>query len=372
MSLAAFVSLEDISAELAPFTEQVIGVPMDAPLQAAYQALEEQIKNAIKEHHMNHSVVSVGLNALLLYPDHAWNIGDLYGYEYNPETERRERFLIAQPADLDEDFVYAKERRLVEIVKAELETGRRCCHVYAVYTRKRDVTRRLESILAREGIRVAVLTSDVPPEKREGWFTQRLREGVQVTISHPKIIETGMDLLSHPSLIFFETGYSLHTLRQASRRSWRIGQHQPVRVFYLHYEETMQSSCLRLMGRKLLVSLAMEGKFSREGLQSLDEDDDMLTAMARELVTENGVGECAAAVWRQIQAENSNVFTPATRTPEPAPVIEDRLLTTSLVTPSQTVDAAVKVLKFGSRPAPVRPPTRRRDPPPVEVQFPLF
>ena len=95
----------------------------------------------------------------------------------------------------------------------------------------------------------------------------------------------------------------------------------------------MQSSCLRLMGRKLLVSLAMEGKFSREGLQSLDEDDDMLTAMARELVTENGVGECAAAVWRQIQAENSNVFTPATRTPEPAPVIEDRLLTTSLVTP---------------------------------------
>jgi len=321
---------------------------------------------------MNHSVVSVGLNALLLYPDHPWGIGDLYGYEYDPETQQRERFLIAQPEDLDQKIVYAKERRLVELVKAELQTGRRCCHVYAVYTRKRDVTRRLESILAREGFRVAVLTSDVPPEKRESWFAQRVREGVQVTISHPKIIETGMDLLSHPSLIFFETGYSLHTLRQASRRSWRIGQHQPVRVFYLHYEETMQSSCLRLMGRKLLVSLAMEGKFSREGLQSLDEDDDMLTAMARELVTESGIGECAAAIWRQIQAENSNSFTPATRTPEPAPVIENRSLTTSLVTPAQTVDAAVKVLKFGSRPASVRPPTGRRDAPPVEVQFPLF
>ena len=56
MSLAAFVSLEDISAELPPFTEQVIGVRMDAPLQAAYQALEEQIRDAIKQHHMNHSV----------------------------------------------------------------------------------------------------------------------------------------------------------------------------------------------------------------------------------------------------------------------------------------------------------------------------
>src|SRR5207244_4694803 len=101
--------------------------------------------------------------------------------------------------------------------KSELETGRRC-HVYAVYTQKRDVTRRLAKILEGEGIRVAVLTSDVPPEKREAWFAERLREGVQVTISHPRIIETGIDLLNHPSLIFFESGYSLHTLRPASRR----------------------------------------------------------------------------------------------------------------------------------------------------------
>ena len=371
MGLAAFVSLEDISTELPPYTEEVIGVPMDAPLQSAYKRLEEDIKDAIQQHHMNHSVVSVGLNALLLYPDHPWNIGDLYGYDYDPETQRRERFLIAQPEDLDQEFVYAKERRLVEIVKAELQTGRRCCHVYAVYTRKRDVTRRLESILARQGIRVAVLTSDVPPEKREGWFAQRLREGVQVTISHPKIIETGMDLLSHPSLIFFESGYSLHTLRQASRRSWRIGQRQPVRVFYLHYEETMQSSCLRLMGRKLLVSLAMEGKFSREGLQALDEDDDMLTAMARELVTENGVGESAAATWRQIQAETSNALIPATITPEPEPVVEDAPLMTSLIAPALNVEAIVDALKFGARPPSVRPPVRRRETP-VDVQFSLF
>ena len=39
--------------------------------------------------------------------------------------------------------------------------GRRCCHVYAVYTRKRDVTRRLESILAREGIRRAELEAAI-------------------------------------------------------------------------------------------------------------------------------------------------------------------------------------------------------------------
>jgi len=213
------------------------------------------------------------------------------------------------------------------------------------------VTHRLESILAREGIRVAVLTSDVPPEKREAWFERKLAEKVQVTISHPKIIETGLDLLSHPSLISYESGYSLHTLRQASRRSWWIGQWQPVRVYYLHYEETVQTSYLRLMGKKLLVSLAMEGKFSGKGLQALDDGGDMLTAMARELVTERGIGESADAVWRQIQAEQAKMLPAATATVDTIPSVEDARPTTPPATmlPS-TIPVAANALKFGSQP----------------------
>src|SRR5690349_25055474 len=103
-------------------------------------------------------------------------------------------------------------------------------------------------------------------------------------ISHPKLVETGLDLLDFPTIIFYETGYSLHTLRQASRRSWRIGQRLPVRVKFVTYSGTMQETCLRLMGRKMLVALMMEGKFSGEGLQALDTDEDLLSDMARELV----------------------------------------------------------------------------------------
>jgi hypothetical protein len=54
------------------------------------------------------------------------------------------------------------------------------------------------------------------------------------------------------------------------------------------------------MGKKLVVSMAMEGKLQADGLQIMDEDDDMLTAMARELVTRQGVGEQAAEVWRAL------------------------------------------------------------------------
>src|SRR5713226_2676048 len=103
-------------------------------------------------------------------------------------------------------------------------------------------------------------------------------------------------------------------LRQASRRSWRIGQRLPVKVKYLHYAETMQESCLRLMGKKLLVSLAMEGKFSSEGLQAISDEDDILMAMARELVTEKGIGERADAVWATLQKKQEEVL--ETRTSE--------------------------------------------------------
>jgi hypothetical protein len=190
MSLGAFISLEDISEALPPYREEVVSIEMDAPLKEAYKKLEEDVKTALKEHRGNQSVMSVVLNALLLYPDRPFHLGNLYGWEFDPETQRREKFLISATPDLSEDQVYAKERRLVEEVKAEPTRGRRC-QIYAVYTQKRDVTRRLEQILLNEGIRVAVLTTDVPPETREGWYERQLRGGVQAVICHPKLVQTG-------------------------------------------------------------------------------------------------------------------------------------------------------------------------------------
>ena len=237
MPLAAFLSLEDIAQALPPYREEVVRVEMDDVLKRAYQKLEEDIKEALREYRGNPSVISVGMNALLLYPDRPFKLGTLYGSELDPETHRRERFVIAEPEDLDESVLYAKERRLLEEAKFSLSRGRKA-HVFAVYTRTRDVTRRLERILQREGIRVAVLTSDVKPELREAWYERQSRQGVQVVIGHPKLCCLGLDLLEYPDLFFWETGYSLYTLRQASRRSWRIGQREEVTVKYFAYANT--------------------------------------------------------------------------------------------------------------------------------------
>lgn len=210
------------------------------------------------------------------------------------------------------------------------------------------------------------------PVVGEAWYERRRREGIQVVIAHPKLVETGLDLLSFPTILFYETGYSLHTLRQASRRSWRIGQNQPVRVKFLCYEETMQSNCIRLMGKKLLVALAMEGKFAGEGLHSLDEDDDMLTAMARELVEKNRIGESADAVWKQLNAEHQQLFPARQRTdtlsrqalPDVEPECPGAIINGNLNAPP--------VLIFGQKPSELRSTGRRRPREPVAEQGSLF
>ena len=137
---------------------------------------------------------------------------------------------------------------------------------------------------ARCRVRAAVLRPSVPTVNRELWYEKQLKEGGEVVICHPKLVETGLDLLAFPTLYFYETGYSLHTLRQASGRSWRIGQKYRVHVKFLVTKGTTQTACLRLIGKKVLMALMMEGKFSGEGIHSLESDDDMMSAMARELV----------------------------------------------------------------------------------------
>ena len=243
-----------------------------------------------------------------------------------------------------------------------------------MYTEKHDVTARLQRILSNEGIRTAVLRASVDTSKREAWYARQINEGVQVVISHPKLVETGLDLLDFPTVIFYESGYSLHTLRQASRRSWRIGQRRPVRVKFLCYEGTMQTACLRLMGKKLLVALTMEGKFAGEGLQNIDEDDDMLSAMARELVERNGIGETADAVWKALNAEHQKLF-PTNSDSDHTPLIEaPPALLGTRSDPAGLVEEAIEsssVLIFGQRPGSLTG-RRPRGKPSVPEQATLF
>ena len=137
----------------------------------------------------------------------------------------------------------------------------------------------------------------------------------------------------------------------------------------------MQTACLRLMWKKLLVALTMVGKFAGEGLQNIDEDDDTLSAMARELVARNGIGESADAVWKSLNAERQKLFSATSPSNGDVPLNEGPdMLPGAQPDPAALVEEAIaesSVLIFGQRPGSlsVRGPRGR---PSVPEQSTLF
>jgi len=297
LNKTVFLDLEDVASDLPPLSEEVHGIEMDEDLAEAYQELEDELSAAVKSalSQGDKSLLGTYVNTLLSYPDRPFDNEPLV----HPHTDE----IIAVPVELPKDKVYNKERKLVEVIKNSLADGR-SVFTYCQYTATKDVTERLQGLLLDEGIHAEVLRSSVPPEKREGWIRDKVDGGTQVVIANPKLVQTGLDLYDFPTLTFYQTGYSIHSLRQASRRSWRIGQDRDVRVYYLYYKPTLQERAMQLMGSKLEASLAIEGKFSEEGLLAMTQGEDMTTALAKALVDgleDEGVEE----VWSKLNQTNA-------------------------------------------------------------------
>jgi hypothetical protein len=113
-------------------------------------------------------------------------------------------------------------------------------------------------------------------------------------------ITVGLDLFdkggfyNFPTLIFYQTGYNLFTMRQASRRAWRIGQRKDCKVIYLYYGGTLQARAMTLMGKKIEAAQALEGRFSAEGLAGMaGEEGSAEMALAKSLADRIDEGEAA-------------------------------------------------------------------------------
>ena len=108
--------------------------------------------------------------------------------------------------------------------------------------------------------------------------------GVDVIITNPDLVKTGLDMLEFPTIVFMQSGYNVYTLLQAARRSWRIGHKQDVRIYFLGYAGSAQMRCLALMAKKIAVSQSTSGDMPDSGLDVLNQGGDSVeVALAKEL-----------------------------------------------------------------------------------------
>jgi hypothetical protein len=286
-----FLSLNEVADNLPTLAEEVIAVPMDDEQRVAYQEIENRLKDAIQSmvQKGDRRLLGTMLRTLLGYCDFPYGRNEIGYYDTDVYSGAQKWIGIVTPENLSETVVRPKEQALIDRVTAEVDAGRQCW-VFTTMTDKYDVVSRLESLLNVNGFRVKTLRSCVETGAREEWIAEHGPEA-EVVISHPGLVETGLDLFdksgsyNFSTLMFYQTGYGLFTLRQASRRSWRIGQVEQCRVLYFYYNHTMQSRAMTLMGRKLAAAEAVEGKFSAEGLAAMGgEDASMEIALAQSLV----------------------------------------------------------------------------------------
>lgn len=274
---AAFLSLSDMGKDLPEYEEIPIPIQMPSQVAKEYNRIEKELKNILKgDKKVARKILSAYMNLLTAYPDQP------YGHKpiYHPISLTP----IVVPAETTtfEDLL-PKEKEAMEIVQRKVSLGERVL-LFTNWTRL-DTQKKLYKLISEAGYHADILPAKVPTSKREEWVAARVRAGVQVLIVNPSLLETGLDLNDFTTLIFYDVAYKLFTLRQASRRSWRINQTAPrVEVYLLYYAHTMQHKAMKLMASKLAVAGIIEGNFTDEGLAAMSECEDMTTLMAKELM----------------------------------------------------------------------------------------
>jgi hypothetical protein len=274
-----FLKLKDIGGNILPaYTEHYVEVGMACEQKARYEALETNLKGELKRalRRGDTSLLGVVLNVLLAWPDCCFR-------EEVVKHPRTRELLAFVPTVFSEDEASPKESRMLELCRAEKARGRRVL-IYTTYTGKRDTSARLKTLLTQAGFKASVLRSVVDTSKREDWILDQVERGVDVLITNPELVKTGLDLLDFPTIVFIQTGFNVYTLQQAARRSWRIGQQQPVDVYFLGYERSAQTTCLTLMAQKIAVAQSTSGDMPDTGLDVLNQDSESIEiALAKQL-----------------------------------------------------------------------------------------
>jgi hypothetical protein len=307
---AVFMSLEELGAALPPLERELVPVQPSEELKAAYRYVDQAFEDAKSDYGPRAPTLGA-LRVMVLdaFLDRPWGWKPVTAPVY--EGGVKSWVKIVQPPDVGEMHEDAKDKKLLELVMGELAAGRKCC-IFPAYTGVHDVQPKIIAMLKRHGIRAACLpdVDRLPTVKREEWIEQHAPD-IDVLITQPRKVQTGLDLIQYPTLIWYQVGYSTHVLRQASARARRPTQTKDCKVVYLYYAGSIQEQAMSLMGEKTAASEMLEGQFDSEGLRALmngTDNDDILAALANNLEAKE---KDARKSWAKVKDE-----------PAPSPLAE--------------------------------------------------
>jgi hypothetical protein len=211
----------------------------------------------------------------------------------------KERLL--KTAQLAWDYLYPLEKRLIALVQQELNEGRRCM-LYFDQNDARSTAKRLQWVLQQVNITSWMLPNTVKPEDRQQAIIDAMGKGLDgkpaamVAIVPYARVNEGINLQSVvDTIIWYEMALNLFMLEQASRRAWRLGKREEVRIYYMAYAGTAGHQKLRKLGGQSGAAASFAGEPARGAL--IEEAGADRTTLARfsatveaELLVDDEVG----------------------------------------------------------------------------------
>ena len=248
---------QDVATELPPKTEVILRVKLEGQQRALYEsvrvAADEQVRRVLKRQGFAGSQIAI-LDALL-----------------------KLRQVCCDPRLVKGDHTpAARERAKMEMLQAMLPElvaeGRRML-VFSQFT---EMLTLVEAELISWGLPYLVLTGETPPAERGAVVKRFQAKGAPILLLSLKAGGVGLNLTAADTVIHLDPWWNPAVEQQATDRAHRIGQDQPVFVYKLVVEGSIEEKMLALQARKAALANGVLGsdaagavKFSPEDLQGL-------------------------------------------------------------------------------------------------------
>ena len=248
---------EDVARELPPLTESIVRVPLEGRQRMLYEsvrvAADHMVRRVLARAGLARSQISV-LGALLRLRQVCCDPYLVKGSKMPPDMER------------------AKLERLCEMLPTLVAEGRRIL-LFSQFT---EMLSLVGPALAARGLPYLALTGQTPPGQRGEVVARFQAQEVPILLASLKAGGLGLNLTAADTVIHVDPWWNPAAEQQATARAHRIGQTQPVFVYKLVVEGSIEERMLELQARKAALAQGVLGddtlgtvKFSTADLDAL-------------------------------------------------------------------------------------------------------
>lgn len=316
LDTALFLDLADLSKYLPELYEKVVFVPLEPEIRNEYS----QVRNVMKEYMRKEEKGKLLLGSFLQF---SLSYTDL-PFKRPPILAPATGEIVVEPADLsylvEDGRLLLKEQSLVNQVRQEM-SEKRNVFIYCEYTGDGDevISYRLKKVLENNcnlrSNEVTVLESSSPQAaKREEWMHQKAAQGTKIFITNAKCVATGLDFAftyqgkdyNYPTIMFYQTGYDMIKIWQASHRHYRLNQTKECRTFFFVSEYTIQPDVVEMIATKEVATSSIQGQFSMEGLATMARGVDARVILAQSMADKSEQKERGLRKMMDVLNERNN------------------------------------------------------------------